>query len=197
MNKNLSIKVSSIPNWKDANYTNLIDAINKLPGVPVKDITLGDLQFPPDECTGIYLFQEGENHCMFENGTHKPDGYWYIGKNESVCFSGRIGVHLAPRHNDDQNQVLRNIAWVLSRQKRQKDFFDDKIVSPAQRKKFIDKAFPVMLDLRLKLVIFDSKDTNCKSDIRAVEKELIKQLNPYLNYPNRKPRILEIKRITT
>ena len=173
MNKNLSIQLGAISNWKSHNYKNLINAIDRLPGVRVADVTLADLALPSDECCGIYLFQEGDNYCMLEEGKHAPNGYWYIGKNEKMCFSGRIGAHLAPRKSDFMNIVLKNIARLMS----------------GPNNKNLNNALPILLDLRLKLVHFPPKHLK---DIRAVEKALIAHYKPYLNNPNRNPRNLMI-----
>ena len=173
MNKNLSIQLSAISNWKSHNYKYLINAINRLPGVRVANVTLADLALPSNECCGIYLFQEGDNYCMLEEGKHATDGYWYIGKNEKMCFSGRIGAHLAPRESDFMNVVLKNIVRVKS----------------GPNNINLDAALPILLDLRLKLIHFSP---NHLKDVRAVEKALIAHYKPYLNNPNRNPRSLMI-----
>lgn len=194
MNPNLYINISSVPNWNANAGQALVNTINRLPGVKMADVTLGDIAFPADNCHGVYLFQEGDNYKMIESEPGTPvSDYWYVGKCDGRAFVDRIGGHLAPRYDDYMNNLLKNIACVVSGIKNFKEFFDDKKITPAQRQKWIDRAFPVIKNLRLKIVCFGNASApNVKQDIKKAEKILIKFLRPYLNNPNRKPRILSI-----
>lgn len=194
MNTNLSIDISFVPNWK-TDIQNLITAINNLDGVKVADVKLGDLSFPADNCNGVYIFQEGDIHKIIEEGiTNNDPQYWYVGKSDGRSLVDRIGAHLAPRHDDYMNCVIKNTAWVLSGIERQKDFYDNAIISAKKRQQYTDNALQIVLGLKLKIVCFGTaSDPNVKADIRLAEKILIGRLNPFLNNPNRKPRQLCIK----
>ena len=140
----------------------------------VADVTLADLSFLSDNCHGVYLFQQGKNYKILEKNPQKPySDYWYIGKCVGRTLAERIGGHLAPRQADYMNMLLKYIARV--------------------KKQDIDRIFPIMLDLKLKIVCFgNASDPKVKEQISAAETLLIKRLRPFLNNPKRDPRKLSI-----
>ena len=112
MNSNLITPISSIPCWKANNGKDLINAVNKMPGVLVKDLKYSDLMLPANQCNGVYLFMQGNNHRIIEKDAKGQQiktnqVYWYVGKAGGRSLVDRIGAHFAPRHDDYMNSALQ------------------------------------------------------------------------------------------
>ncbi len=188
MNTKLITLISSLPHFKANNGKILVNAINKMPGVLVKDLKYSDLMLPANQCNGVYVFQQGNKYQIMgekEEQTSTKNGSicWYVGKASSRALVERIGAHFAPRHDDYMNSLLKNIAWLLSGFTTQKDFLNSK--DNKYKNTCIEKALDVIQDLYIKVIVFDSPN-NCKSDIAQAESILKKELYPFLNDVNRK-----------
>ena len=202
MNKDLFITSADLAPLQPItnNIGRLIKAVETLPGVPVADVTLGDLMLPSSKCHGIYFFVQGEHYSIKENegevACPGQDVYWYIGKTAGRAIPERLGAHLASSPGDYMNILMRNVAWLLSDKKTQKEF-KDWIKSQKDRQiieKLYEQTFPIISDLRLKIVLFDNhSNNNVKDCIVDTERLLIQQLRPFLNDPNRRPRQIVLR----
>lgn len=203
MNQKLITLISSIPNWKAKNAKSLVNAINRMPGVLVKDLKYSDLMLPASQCNGVYVFQQGQNFQIVEHDEKcqpvimKDPVYWYVGKAGGRALVDRIGAHFAPRHDDYMNVLLKSIAWLLSKYKSQtqKDFMDSKDVD--YKNTYIEKAFNVIQDLYIKVIAFDIPQSNLKSYIALAESTLKAELCPLLNDVNRPKKRQQRKLILT
>ena len=194
MNTKLIKLISSLPNWKANNGKILVDAINYMPGVLIKDLKYSDLMLPANQCNGVYVFQQGKTYRIMEEKENQASNnnnpiYWYVGKASGRALVDRIGAHFASRHDDYMNSLLKNIAWLLSGFTSQKDFFDSEDVK--RKNNCIEKALDVIQDLYIKIISFDNPN-NCKSDIAQAESILKKGLHPFLNDVNRKKRNIKL-----
>lgn len=198
MNKYLFITIADLAPLQPItnNIGWLIKAVEALPGVPVADVTLGDLMLPSSKCHGIYFFVQGEHYSIEENegevACPGQDVYWYIGKTDGRAIPERLGAHLASSPGDYMNILMRNVAWLLSDENTQKDFveWDDY----KEKEKLYEQTFPIISDLRLKIVLFDNHSNyNVKDCIADTERLLIQQLQPFLNNPNRRPRQIVLR----
>lgn len=194
MNTKLIKLISSLPNWKANNGKILVDAINYMPGVLIKDLKYSDLMLPANQCNGVYVFQQGKTYRIMEEKENQASInnnpiYWYVGKASARALVDRIGAHFASRHDDYMNSLLKNIAWLLSGFTSQKDFIDSEDVK--RKNNCIEKALDVIQDLYIKVIVFDNPN-NCKSDIAQAESILKKGLHPFLNDVNRKKRNIKL-----
>jgi len=194
MNTKLIKLISSLPNWKANNGKILVNAINDMPGVLIKDLKYSDLMLPANQCNGVYVFQQGKTYRIMEEKENQTSInnnpiYWYVGKASGRALVDRIGAHFASRHDDYMNSLLKNIAWLLSGFTSQKDFFDSE--DDKRKNNCIEKALDVIQDLYIKIISFDNPN-NCKSDIAQAESILKKGLHPFLNDVNRKKRNIKL-----
>ncbi len=197
MNKDLFITSAALAPLQPItnNIGRLIKAVEALPGVPVADVTLGDLMLPSSECHGIYFFVQGEHYSIEGNegevACPGQDVYWYIGKTAGRAIPERLGAHLASSPGDYMNILMRNVAWLLSDKNTQKDFVEWDDIE--EKEKLYEQTFPIISDLRLKIVLFDNHFNNVKDCIVDTERLLIQQLRPFLNDPNRRPRQIVLR----
>ena len=175
INPRLAIDVQSIPGLFNSNCTinsSTISAVfhhlNSIPGIKVKDLKLSDLMFPAYYCNGVYLFYDTDDTLLSNpNLTKRPlNKIVYIGKAGGRSFIERIAAHFAPRDNDYMNNMIKNMATLLYKSKKDVD---------------IDKCFPIAKEFYLKIIFFPACCTNVDVCIEQLEKELIRQSKPILN----------------
>lgn len=178
INPRLAIDVQSIPGLFNSNCTinsSTISAVfhhlNSIPGIKVKDLKLSDLMFPAYYCNGVYLFYDIEEVLLSNRDLTKrslnPYKIVYIGKAGGRSFVERIAAHLAPRDNDYMNNMIKNMATLLYKSKKDVD---------------IDKCFPIAKEFYLKIIFFPACCINVDVCIKQLENYLINNYGkPILN----------------
>lgn len=75
----------------------LIEKINEIPTISVKELRFSDLYQPRKSCHGIYIFKS-------------PEGTHYFGKATGRCITDRIGAHFDSRSGGFLNSLLGKLA---------------------------------------------------------------------------------------
>lgn len=172
--------------------TKIKNILAGMPGTYVRDLRFTDLMLPSLACHGIYAFSEGNNYKLAytQKGIKDPlPEYWYIGKASGAALINRIANHFAPRSKDFANTLLKHIAYSIAPSNR-RNWIHGKYGPNSYERHcadvFLAKAFPIIQDLKLKVIIFEEKnDEDMRSCIDNIENALINNLKPAFNYPKR------------
>ena len=170
----------------------LVNILDSAPGVRVGDLRYNDLMWPSLSCHGIYAFCEGDNYKIRyeQEKVNEPlPKYLYIGKTFGVPMIGRIAGHFAPRCKDYSNSLLRHIAYCMAPRNERGWIWEAHAPESYERHRadeLIEKAFPVIQDLLLKVIVFEEvNDEDMRQCINETERALIVKLRPAFNYPKR------------
>ncbi len=195
--KNYHPKVLQDKEWNEKkigyDVQELLTTLNDLSGIRVGDLILSDLMLTSSNCHGIYAFYEGEQYKLHDANTTQNGATpkcWYVGKTSSVALIGRIASHFTPRCTDYSNSLIKHIAYSLASEKDRQLIWDKSLSSNRDRwmkaDSFITKAFPVIQDLKIKVIIIENVyDDDTRKCIGILEKALINELRPAFNYLKR------------
>lgn len=129
----------------------LVQQVETLPGVRIRDLKLTDLVLPANQCNGIYFFVSPNDDVI------------YVGKASSRSFVERIGGHFDLRAGNWFSSFLRAHARIIN-----------KVVGDLTSGDY-EKSYNATLDYRLKILAVDiPANQNISVDVKLAISRLEK-----------------------